>query len=176
MRVGTLLLVAVLGMMACGTQSVLNAGDDAETPRPSLPLDVGIAPQPLTAQNEPRSAALSVWVHNTHDRPVEFLLWNTPFESPLSADVFDVSHGGVALRYLGRFVKRSAPPPRSAWLTLAPGQRYEASVDITAAYGLQPGERYRVLLAPTRFGNEWRFNESASVENRSGPVALSIPH
>ena len=87
---------------------------------------------------------------NATDEPVELLLWNTPFESIVSADLFDVvrEEDGVHLGYEGRLVKRALPPPADAIVTLAPGERLDAVVDLARLYALERPGRYTVRLDP----------------------------
>ena len=105
-------------------------------------------PTPLSPVASPLEVRVSA--SNTTDEPLELLLWNTPFESIVSADLFDVvrEEDGVHLGYEGRLVKRALPPPADAIVTLAPGERLYAVIDLSRLYALERPGRYTVRLDP----------------------------
>lgn len=105
-------------------------------------------PTPLSPVASPLEVRVSA--SNTTDEPLELLLWNTPFESIISADLFDVvrEEDGVHLGYEGRLVKRALPPPDDAIVTLAPGERLYAVIDLALLYSLERPGRYTVRFDP----------------------------
>jgi len=115
---------------------------------------------------------VTVWVSNPGETEVDFLLWNTPFETTLSADVFEVVSGEARLPYEGRMIKRGVPPA-SAWISLSPGQRHEVQVDLGSVYDFSSAGVYVVRLAPTSQGDVQRFNPSAVVEVVTPPVQIA---
>ena len=116
---------------------------------------------------------VTVWVSNPGETEVDFLLWNTPFETTLSADVFEVVSGEARLPYEGRMIKRGVPPA-SAWISLSPGQRHEVQVDLGSVYDFSSAGVYVVRLAPTSQGDVQRFNPSAVVEVVTPPVQIEV--
>lgn len=117
--------------------------------------------------------AIKVWVRNPGDSAVDFLLWNTPLESVLSADVFDVHAGDERVSYLGRVIKRGKPPA-SAWIRLEPGERYEAVVDLGSVYDFSATGSYRVMPAPTPDGDVARFNASAIIDVVTPAIQVEV--
>ncbi len=136
-----------------------------------LPGDIQAASGEISSLRLPLEVL--VWISNPGEAAVEFLLWNTPFEQTLSADVFDVFLAGQRLAYQGRLVKRGAPPA-SAWIRLMPGQRHEALVDLGAAYDVSAPGSYSLMLAPMTQGEVQRFNSSAAVEVVTKPVQIDL--
>lgn len=78
---------------------------------------------------------------------LELLLWNTPFEDPLSADLFVVERDGERLPYRGRLVKRDRPEADD-FARLAPGQALEHRFDLARYYAVERPGRYEILFVP----------------------------
>ena len=101
------------------------------------------ANQPLSVDIE--SSGYDSWITisatNNADYPVTFLIWNTPFEENLFADVFDLSEpskgwpltGDAA--YIGYEVRRWIED-ESAYITLEPGASISRSHDLSTSYSV----------------------------------------
>ena len=105
---------------------------------------------PTTSSSVEAPLEVRVSARNDTAEPLELLLWNTPFESALAADLFDIvrEEDGMHLAYLGPMVKRALPPPADAVVTLAPGESIDAVIDLSQSYALERAGSYTVRLDP----------------------------
>jgi peptidyl-Lys metalloendopeptidase len=85
---------------------------------------------------------VTVTVANTGTAPERMLVWRTPF-IPVESSLFDVTRDGLPVRYLGREVKRAAPAGAD-YITLAPGERRSARVELSALYEMTTTGAYAV--------------------------------
>lgn len=134
-------------------------------------VDVQLAP--VVAAEQGNASEVRVQLHNAGSQPIELLLWNTPFEAPLSADLFEVSNGGEPVRYVGRLVKRGTPPAE-AWTTLAPGEQIDAVIDLAQHYQLSAPGTYEVALRVPVIDGVVRFNESTPVRVIGDSITLAL--
>lgn len=133
-----------------------------------LDVGLGLSDDPLAG-----STLVRAWFENSTSAPVQILLWNTPIEPRLSADVFDVRRDGEPVDYLGRLVKRGEPSA-SDWITLEPGARRMAEVDIAEAYDLSIPGAYTVSLAPTTVAGVLQFNQATPVRVVTEPLVIRV--
>lgn len=118
------------------------APDERTAPVLATELRAVDARMPVGAPLELRFVA-----RNDTDETLELLIWNTPLEEPLSADLFAVERDGERLPYRGRLIKRGQPEVDDL-VRLAPGQAVERTVDIARYYAVDRPGRYTIAFAP----------------------------
>jgi len=80
------------------------------------------------------------------DRPITFLKWNTPMDTPLYSSIFSVVNGitGESAQYIGRRGKRIIPEnpaeAKEQFVTLQPGEKIVVDFDISKDYDLTSNE------------------------------------
>ena len=112
------------------------------------------------------STDIRFYVLNTRDAAVNMLIWNTPLEPELSADIFTVTLDGAPMAYQGRMVKRSTATEKD-YFEIPAHEGMEAVVDMAMYYEMsQPGE-YQVRLTPSIIDGQIRFNEQTPVQQDS---------
>ncbi|NIM14355.1 MAG: peptidase M35 [Candidatus Aminicenantes bacterium] len=79
---------------------------------------------------------------NNSDKTLNVLKWRTPLEG-FNADIFLVEIEGKRVIYIGRLVKRGAPPPED-YVSLAPGKSVSSVVDIGKGYAVYDAGDYSV--------------------------------
>lgn len=136
------------------------------------------APQPWVAGIESAddtalSTDIRFHVFNNSDTAVSMLIWNTPFEPELSADIFTVTYNGVPMPYLGRMVKRSTPGDKD-YLVIAARERMEALVDMARYYQMSEPGKYRVQLTPSVIDGQSRLNEQTPVQLDTSILTLTV--
>lgn len=106
---------------------------------------------------------IRAYVLNTTDAAVDMLIWNTPLEPELSADIFTVTFEGAPMTYQGRMVKRSTPSATD-YVSIPAHERVETVIDMADYYEMsEPGE-YLVRLTPSMINGQHRFNEQTPVK------------
>ena len=112
-------------------------------------------------------------VLNTSDAAVSMLIWNTPLEQELSADIFTVTLNGVPMPYLGRMVKRSTPSEKD-YLAVPAHESIEALVDMATYYEMsEPGE-YQVRFTPSIIDGQSRLNEQTPVQIDTTTLTIKV--
>lgn len=101
-------------------------------------------------------------VSNSSEQPVKMLIWNTPLEKELSADVFEVVHNGKPVEYLGRMVKRGEPQ-ESDFVEVPAGGRVEATIDIARYYDISEPGGYALSYKSHRIGDVMQLNQKTPV-------------
>ncbi len=110
---------------------------------------------------------------NTSDAAVDMLVWNTPLEQELSADIFTVTFNGVPMAYQGRMVKRSTPGEKD-YLAIPAHERVEALLDMAVYYEMsEPGE-YQVRFTPPIIDGQSRMNEQTPVQLEATTLTIRI--
>lgn len=139
--------VAMLALLACSTSPASRDGEPDGASRDGRERtssdDAGLALELELQRSADGASRLRVAVRNLRDVTISFDATNTPFETPLSADLFDVRRGGEPVDYLGRVVKRAGGGAANA-VELAPDEALVALIDLGAYYALTPGERHTV--------------------------------
>ncbi len=119
------------------------------------------------------STDIKFHVLNTSDAAVRMLIWNTPLEPELSADIFTVTFNGVPMPYQGRMVKRSTPGKKD-YLEVPAHERMEALVDMAVYYEMsEPGE-YQVRLTPSIIDGQSRLNEHTPVQLDTTTLTIQV--
>jgi len=101
--------------------------------------------QPMLRQGE--ELLILFAIENTGAEPLQFLPWGTAFEKILSADLFAITFNDTELAYLGRKVKRREPVAAD-YMSLAPGERVENTVNLSLAYDVSAPGRYQIVHRP----------------------------
>jgi len=94
-------------------------------------------------------AELVFTLTNTGSDVVQVLNWQTPFEG-IKAPMFDITRDGVAVEYGGQMLKRGAPK-QEEYLTLKPGEKKQARINLGDAWDVAPPGRYTVEYAAELF-------------------------
>lgn len=98
---------------------------------------------------EAQPAELVFTLTNAGDDVVQVLNWQTPFEG-IKAPMFTVLRDGTEVEYRGPMVKRG-DPRKEDYLTLKPGERREAKIDLARAWDVEPSGNYTVQYATHLF-------------------------
>jgi hypothetical protein len=128
------LLLCVL-LTAC-TRKDETPGSAAPEPSPTCTLTVGES----YSAGEP--VELGFELHNPTDRTLYVLAWYTPLEG-IAGEILQVTRDGQALPYQGMLAKRG-DPLREEYVTLAPGEKVSAAVDLKTGYDLSAPGAYQV--------------------------------
>ena len=99
--------------------------------------------QPQYRLGEPVS--LRYALENVGAADYALLIWNTPLEGEVFAFA-DVRLGDRVVPYDGRHVKRGDPKPGS-YRTLAAGERFSESLDLSASFAFDDPGRYTVTIS-----------------------------
>jgi peptidyl-Lys metalloendopeptidase len=86
---------------------------------------------------------------NAGDDVVQVLNWQTPFEG-IRAPMFTILRDGTELEYRGPMVKRG-PPRKEDYLTLKPGERQQATIDLAKAWDVNAPGNYTVQYSAQLF-------------------------
>lgn len=106
-------------------------------------LRADVLRSPITAPLE-----IGVTALNASGEGVSLLIWNTPFEPVLSADLFSIERDGEKRAYRGRKVKRAVPPTEGDIIDLASGETLERIVDLSRYYALDAPGTYEIRFVP----------------------------
>ena len=119
------------------------------------------------------STDIRFYVLNTSDAAVNMLIWNTPLEPELSADIFTVTLDGAPMAYQGRMMKRSTAAEED-YLEIPAQERMEALVDMARYYEMsEPGE-YQVRLTPSTIDGQSRLNEQTPVQLDTTTLMIQV--
>lgn len=140
------------GILACMSGGCLPEGEPrdvsanvVEAAAEAIPVSIEVV---ATSSSVDEPLSLKVIASNPGLTDVTFLIWNTPFESPVSADMFTVTRDGEALSYIGMMLRRALPPPDTDLVRLAAGDSLESVVDLSELYPVDlPGE-YTIAFDP----------------------------
>ena len=86
---------------------------------------------------------ITMSITNESNETLEILTWNTPLETTISADLFQVQNGKNTAQYLGRIVKRGAPTA-SDYTLLNAGETRTVSVELAKYYQMEIKGNYVV--------------------------------
>src|ERR1044072_5522198 len=86
---------------------------------------------------------------NAGDDVVQVLNWQTPFEG-IKAPMFTVKRDGVEVEYRGPMLKRGAPRKQD-YLTLKPGERRQAHINLSGAWSVDAPGDYTVTYSAHLF-------------------------
>jgi len=141
LRRGVVILSFFLASCMADTFSVAN-----ESVNVSLPDTVVVSlamQQTSLTQSDDFKIHFTITNHSSESFTV--LPWGTPLETVLSADVFEVTHNGTELPYVGRIVKRAAPV-KSDYIHISPGEKITAIVNLSYGYVFDAVGVYQVQL------------------------------
>lgn len=113
-------------------------------------------------------------VSNTTEHEVSWLSWNTPFEEPLSANIFQVSLDGMQRDYQGRLIKRGQPSPEH-YLTVPASDSLQTIIDIAKYYDVSQSGSYTVQLDTSKLTSVSQSKQELDVSVASTVVTLFIP-
>eukprot|EP01094_Clydonella_sp_ATCC50884_P008654 TRINITY_DN18229_c0_g1_i1.p2 TRINITY_DN18229_c0_g1~~TRINITY_DN18229_c0_g1_i1.p2 ORF type:complete len:325 (+),score=137.51 TRINITY_DN18229_c0_g1_i1:24-998(+) len=94
------------------------------------------------------NAVVTCTLTNTHDAPISFLAYHTPFEKHVLHNLFEVLDTATEseVPYTGAVARRVFPPARESLVRVLPGDTITRSIDLSRYYALQEGAEYRVQL------------------------------
>lgn len=144
---------------------------ELEPPMQKTLLDVGVRKPDVSESVS--STVLQFFVVNNTSKDVDILIWGTPFEKRLSADIFTVSKNGVAMPYLGRLVKRGKPSPQD-YMKIDAGATLQTYIDIASYYDMSASGQYTVQLKLAKDNGGSRLNQETTVALDDNTVILSI--
>ena len=156
------------GITACSVTDTVAMKDETDSPD----LIAGIEPVE-SADSASSSTSLIFYVANQGDADIEMLMWNTPFEKTLSADVFTVKLNGESVTYNGRKVKRGTPQPDS-FIKVPAGERVEIRLDMATYYAMEQAGEYSVTFEPVVINGVSHLNEQSPVRLASETLRLEI--
>lgn len=87
-------------------------------------------------------AELTFALRNASRQPVQVLTWQTPFEG-VRNPMLTIKLDAVEVEYRGVMVKRAAPRADS-YLTLQPGERREAKIDLATGWDVSAPGTYTI--------------------------------
>jgi len=158
----------VAGIAACSVTETVAMKTDIDDQK----LIAGIEPV-ATKDDGGSSSELTFQVTNQSDTDIEMLVWNTPFEKMLSADIFMVERDGESVAYIGRKVKRGTPQPEH-YLTVPAGERVEKTLDMATYYDMEQAGEYSIVFNPTSIDGVYQLNEETPIQLESATVKLKI--
>lgn len=128
----------------------------------------------VEAADKPSSGSeLIFYVQNESDIEKSLLIWNTPLERELSADVFSVTFNGLPVAYEGRMVKRSSPSEEDYRMVPA-HERIEVQLDMADFYAMsRPGE-YAVRFTPPIIAGNAQLNQQTMIQLNTAVVTLRV--
>lgn len=88
------------------------------------------------------SVPVNVAITNQSKAGVKILRWLTPFDG-VKEDLFLVTLDGKPVEYIGAHYKRAAPTEKD-YITIRPGETFEATVDLAGYYDLSKTGFYQV--------------------------------
>lgn len=88
------------------------------------------------------SVPVNVSIRNDGKTSVKILRWLTPFDG-VKDNLFEVTVDGKTVEYIGADYKRPAPTEKD-YITLQPGESFDATVDLTGYYDLSKTGFYQV--------------------------------
>ncbi|MBY0489321.1 MAG: hypothetical protein K2R93_05725 [Gemmatimonadaceae bacterium] len=129
--------LAALVALAVSLPGVRSAMAQAGPPR--LACAVRVPPVVVSGARVP----LTMTVRNRGAAALAMLTWGTPFEDGWFEPFVRVTRAGAPLAFGGAMVKRG-DPEADEYLSIAPGQRRQASVDLALVFDLSVPGRYVV--------------------------------
>jgi len=121
------------------------------------------------------ASAIRFYVINNSSDDARMLIWGTPFEQRLSADILLVSSQGEVLPYLGRMVKRGEPTDED-YLIVPAGQRQDVLLDLSVSYGVSTEGEYKVKLKLNKIDDVFKINQETAVNILNAELLVQISH
>lgn len=158
----------VTGIAACSVTETVAMKTDTDDQN----LIAGI--EPAAAKDDGGSLSeLTFHVTNQSDTDIEMLVWNTPFEKLLSADVFLVERDGESVAYVGRKIKRGTPQPEH-YMTVPAGERVDKTLDIANYYDMEQAGEYTIVFNPISIDGVYQLNQETPIQLESATVKLKV--
>jgi peptidyl-Lys metalloendopeptidase len=103
------------------------------------------------AKSQPSSQAveLTFALTNAGDDVLQVLNWQTPFEG-IRSPMFTLTREGAEVEYRGPMLKRGAPR-KEHYLSLKPGERREAKINLAEAWDVERVGNYTVEYSAQLF-------------------------
>jgi len=89
------------------------------------------------------SARIVVKITNYSTKEIKILKWNTPLETKLNANIFNVSFNNKSVEYTGKVVKRSKPT-EDDYIRFASGEQQSITINLSDYYAMQKEGNYTV--------------------------------
>lgn len=96
-----------------------------------------------TSKQKAGSSNIAISIKNNSNEDLKLLKWNTPLESTLSANIFDVKQDGKKTIYIGRLVKRGKPTDDDFTLLKA-GEVINTTIEIAKYYKMDKKAKYQI--------------------------------
>lgn len=168
------ILLSMLAGTACTASEPVQKVKIMKDAVSSQPLQAGIS---LTAADGSSAAVESPMVvfhvSNVSDEAVNMLKWNTPLETELSADVFEVRRDGQPVEYLGRMVKRGTPA-EGDFISIPPGGRVNVIIDLARYYDMSEPGHYSVSYKPDLIDGVVQLNQQTPVTMEAQTLILVV--
>jgi len=94
-------------------------------------------------KQQAKSSEVTVVITNMTAKSINVLKWNTPLETTLSANIFNIYSNGKKMAYKGRLIKRGKPQ-KDDYLLLLSGESVEATVQLSRYYKMQKAGTYHI--------------------------------
>lgn len=174
------LLSALVICMSCSNTASTTTGSSERNSAAVTFSDTPIASLVLSIESVDGDAAehtqsrVVFTVRNTTGHEVSWLSWNTPFEEPLSANIFLVRLNGLLRDYQGRLLKRGQPSPEH-YITVLANDSAQTIIDIADYYDMsEPGE-YTVELDNLKLSSVPQLEDVPEVAVDRDVVTLVLP-
>lgn len=92
--------------------------------------------------------SVKFFIENNSSQDLKILIWNTPLEETLSADVLSVMRDGETLAYTGRKVRRGEPGGDD-YVVLEAGDSVENEIELSRSYDVSGSGTYRISFSPS---------------------------
>lgn len=168
-----MLLFSSIGVSSCTTHDTkLEQMVSKTSPEPAL-LSAGV--RAISASESQASiTSLVFFVSNESETDLPLLIWNTPIEIPLSADVFTVMLNGEQLEYQGRMIKRGSPAPEH-YRTIEAGESLETLVELANYYDMSSAGSYKVRFDPIDINGTYQLNDQTPINFIPQTVTITVP-
>ena len=120
------------------------------------------------------SSIIIVSITNESNETLKILTWNTPLETTISADLFQVQNGKYTAQYVGRIVKRGAPTS-SDYTLLNAGETRTLSVELAKYYQMEVKGKYTITYKGSFSSLSKNANQKEnSVLNKTNNPSINI--
>lgn len=127
-----------------------------------------------SSESQISNTSLTFFLSNNTEADKKLLIWNTPIENPLSADIFSVQFDGKKLKYQGRMIKRGSPQPEH-FRVVEVGETLESVVDLSNYYDMSVSGSYTVSLDPVLVNGTYQLNELTPINLVPETLVINVP-
>ena len=117
------------------------------------------------------SAKIVVKITNYSAKEIKILKWNTPLESRLNANIFNVLLNHKPVTYIGRVVKRGKPT-EDDYIRFASGEQRNITINLPDYYAMEKEGNYTVVYKGTYKYKDLSRQKSVTAKFLKG----SLPH